>query len=230
MTTLSLILPAAGSGVRMGTEVPKPFIEIAGRSILGHTIEKFIGIEGLGQIIIVASAQNVPLVKKILSQYSRSNVKFLVIEGGKERQDSISNALKHVDENADLIMVHDAVRPLVETQQIMECIKSALESGAAVLGVPVRDTIKRVDNEGFVDSTPDRSELWQIQTPQIFKRRLLIEAYEKAMNEGFVGTDDSSLVENAGVQVKVVKGDVRNFKLTYPTDLKVAEQIIEDGV
>lgn len=230
MTSLSLILPAAGSGVRMGTKVPKPFIEIAGRSILGHAIDKFIGLEGLEQVIIVASAQNVSLVEKIISQYFRSNVKFLVIEGGKERQDSIYNALKCVNENAELILVHDAVRPLVEVEQITECIKAALECGAAVLGVPVRDTIKKIDDEGFVESTPDRSALWQIQTPQVFKRRLLIEAYEKAMNEGLVGTDDSSLVENAGVRVKVVKGDVRNIKLTYPADLRIAEQNIEDRV
>lgn len=212
----------------MGAKVPKPFIEVAGRSILNHTIDKFISIDGLRQVIVVASAQNVSVAKKMVTEYSRSNVLFSVVEGGKERQDSIHNALKYVEENVDLIMVHDSVRPFVGTDHIMECINSALETGAAVLGVPVRDTIKKVDSEGNVDSTPDRSALWQIQTPQIFRRRILIAAYEKAMNEGFVGTDDSSLVESAGFPVKVVKGDVSNFKVTYPIDLQVAEQIIGD--
>ncbi|MDZ7808587.1 MAG: 2-C-methyl-D-erythritol 4-phosphate cytidylyltransferase [Gracilimonas sp.] len=229
MTSLSLIIPAAGSGVRLGTEVPKPFIEIDGKTILQHTIEKFIDIPGLRQVIVVASAQSVSLVEELISDYALPDLQFSVVEGGKERQNSIYNALKTVDQKTDLIAVHDAVRPFVETEQIMGCIEAANETGAAVLGVPVRDTIKKVNKEYFVESTPDRSVLWQIQTPQVFKREILIEAYEKAIKEGFTGTDDSSLVENTGVKVKVVEGGVNNFKITYPIDLKVTEQIIEDA-
>lgn len=229
MTTLSLIIPAAGSGVRMGRDVPKPFIEINGRAILQHTIDKFINIHGLRQIIVVASAQYVPLVNKLVSGYSRSALQVSVVEGGSERQYSIYNALKHVDERAELIAVHDAVRPFVKPEKIMKCIKFANETGAAILGIPVSDTIKEVNTEYFIESTPDRSVLWQIQTPQIFKTEVLIKAYEKAIKEGFAGTDDSSLVENAGIKVKVIEGGVNNFKITYPIDLKIAEQLIEDA-
>ena len=226
MTTLSLIIPAAGSGVRMGTELAKPFIEIAGKAILNHTIEKFINIHGLKQVIIVASTQNVPVVRDLISDYTHTDVHILVVEGGKERQDSIYNALQEIDNDIELVMVHDAVRPFVKSSEVLRCIESAVEYGAAVLAIPVRDTIKSVGAENFVEVTPDRSKLWQVQTPQVFKRELLINAYEQAMKEGFAGTDDSSLVEAFGGKVKVVEGEMSNFKITYPIDLKMAEQII----
>lgn len=212
--------------MRMGTELAKPFIEIAGKAILNHTIEKFINIQGLKQIIIVASTQNVPVVRELISDYTHTDKHILVVEGGKERQDSIYNALQQIDDDIELVMVHDAVRPFVNNSQVLRCIESAAEYGAAVLAIPVRDTIKSVGAENFVEVTPDRSKLWQVQTPQVFKRGILINAYEQAMKEGFTGTDDSSLVEAFGGKVKVVEGEMSNFKITYPIDLKMAEQII----
>lgn len=228
MSKLSLILPAAGSGVRMGTELPKPFIEINGRAILSHTIDKFINIHGLKQVIVVASAQNVSRVESLISNYSHTDLQFIVVEGGNERQYSIYNALGHIDEDADLVIIHDSVRPLIKVDHIIKCIESAGEYGAAILGVPVRDTIKKVDGEQMVRSTPDRSKLWQIQTPQVFKREILVDAYKKSINEGFSGTDDSSLIEYFGKDVRVVEGDMSNFKITYPFDLRIAEQVLKD--
>lgn len=213
--------------MRLGTELAKPFIEIAGKPILNHTLEKFINIQGLRQIIIVASPQNVSLVQELTSEYSGADLNLTVVEGGKERQDSIYNALEKVQENVELVMVHDAVRPFVKSSQVLRCIESASEHGAAVLAMPVKDTIKNVDAENFVKATPDRSKLWQVQTPQVFKAKMLVDAYEWAMKEGVTGTDDSSLMEAFGGKVKVVEGDMGNFKITYPIDLKMAEQIIK---
>lgn len=227
MIRLSLIIPAAGSGVRLGMKTPKPFIELGGRTIIQHTIDKFIDIPELGQLLIVASAQNIDRVRGLLSNFDRSDVDISVVEGGDERQDSISNALKFVDTGCDLVAIHDAVRPFIEKNVVEECIRKAMKYGAAIPGIPVKDTVKVLNDEQFVESTPDRSFLWQIQTPQVFKRQILFDAYDKANNEGFTGTDDSSLVENLGVKVHVVKSSYDNFKITYPIDLKLAELKVE---
>jgi 2-C-methyl-D-erythritol 4-phosphate cytidylyltransferase len=223
MIRLSLIIPAAGSGVRLGMKTPKPFIELGGRTILQHTIDKFIDIPELGQLLIVASAQNIDRVKSLVSDHDRSDVDISVVEGGDERQDSIGNALKFVDKRCDLVAIHDAVRPFIEKNVVEECISKAMKYGAAIPGIPVKDTVKVLNDEQLVESTPDRSSLWQIQTPQIFKRQILFDAYDHAKNAGFTGTDDSSLVENLGIKVHVVKSSYENFKITYPIDLKLAE-------
>lgn len=227
MIKLSLIIPAAGSGLRLGTKIPKPFIELSGKAIIQHTIDKFFDISELRQLLIVTSAQNIDPVKDLLSGYNRPDVDISVIQGGSERQDSITNALDFVDTNCDLVAIHDAVRPFVKKEEIKNCMESALKYDAAILGVPVKDTIKVVGGEHLVESTPDRSSLWQIQTPQIFKRQLLLDAYDKAKKDGVEGTDDSSLVENLGVKVHVVKSSYDNFKITFPMDLKLAELKLE---
>lgn len=224
--TKALIIPAAGSGKRMGLETPKPFLQLAGRAILAHTLRRFLPLEGLEQIIVATSGNFVADVQQILEKTVPENIAAITVEGGKERQHSIQNALNRLAD-VDLVMVHDAVRPFVELSHIEKCCQVAAKNGGAVLGMPVKDTIKRVDDKQIIQETPDRTFLWQTQTPQIFKKQLIVDAYKKALKENFVGTDDASLVERLGYKIKMVEGDGRNFKITYPVDLELARLLIE---
>lgn len=223
-----LILPAAGSGSRLNREVPKPYLEIAGRTILEHTLRRFLQLEGLARVIVAASPGRMKQARAILDHTLPGSLASTVVEGGDERQHSIWNALGQAGE-AELVLVHDAVRPFVTAEQIASCCEVAAGCGGAVLGVPAKDTIKRTGDGDRIVETPSRRELWQAQTPQVFRRELLIRAYEKARREDFVGTDDASLVERAGGEVCMVEGSRDNFKITYPLDLKLARLLMEEN-
>jgi len=210
----------------MQKETPKPYLELAGKTILEYTIRRFLSLDGLRQVLVATSESYLSTAKQILEDVVPQNVATKCIVGGQERQDSIYNALDEVSD-VDLVMVHDAVRPFVKPQHIKACCKVASEIGGAVLGVPAKDTIKRINEQQVIQETPSRKFLWQTQTPQVFRKKLMLEAYEKARQEGFTGTDDSSLVERMGHQVKMVEGDRSNFKITYPLDLQLAKLIIK---
>lgn len=225
MSSLSVIIPAAGSGVRMDSEIPKPLIKVGDKSILEHTISRFLEVQAVIQVVIATSIEYIPEIES-MTEHLSDRVIFKVVEGGSERQHSIYNALQFVSEAAGLVAVHDAVRPFVRPQLIEKCCSIADKSGGAVLGVPAKDTIKKVDEDHIIESTPDRSYLWQAQTPQIFQKKLLLEAYESALKENFVGTDDASLVERIGGKIQMVEGDRENLKITYPVDLRIAELIL----
>ncbi len=225
---MAVIIPAAGSGTRLGSRLPKPFIEIGGKSILERTISRFLKIDCLHQVIVATSSEYILTLEQIFSSFPHSHVNFIVVEGGNERQHSIYNALKKVQPEIELVAVHDAVRPFVSVENIFECISVAKEVGGAVLGVPAKDTIKKINSEGVILETPNRAQLWQAQTPQIFQKALLGKAYDIAIKDGFLGTDDASLVEHIGGVVKMVEGDRANLKITYPIDLKIAELLIQE--
>lgn len=226
LSRATLIIPAAGSGSRLQKEIPKPYISIAGRTILEHTVRPFLGIEALQQIIIATSQSYISRAREILESSVPSAISYRVIEGGSERQHSIRHGLESTFES-DIIIIHDAVRPFVRTSDIRNCCKTALEMGAAVLGVPAKDTIKQVDADRIIQNTPSREKLWQAQTPQVFKAEVIKEAHRKAFEDNFVGTDDASLVERLGYAVKMVEGKRTNFKITYPLDLKLAQILLE---
>ncbi|MDZ7716029.1 MAG: 2-C-methyl-D-erythritol 4-phosphate cytidylyltransferase [Balneolaceae bacterium] len=228
MDKFALIIPAAGSGSRLNTETPKPFIEIAGKTILEHTLSKFFILERLSKIIVATSSGYLEKVEELISDDIPQGKTLKVIEGGSERQHSIYNALQHIG-NCEYVIVHDAVRPFVKEEHIEQCCNTASEMGASVLGVKAKDTIKRTSENDLIEETPSRSNLWQAQTPQTFKSSILVEAYEAARKDNFVGTDDASLVERLGYPVKMVEGDRMNFKITYPLDLKLARQLFEEN-
>lgn len=230
MDKIALIIPAAGSGSRLQTETPKPFIEIAGKSILQHTLSRFLHLDALSTIIIATSSNYLESIRELLSGdiAGAGGKKLLVVEGGSERQHSIYNALQHVGDS-EYVIVHDAVRPFVSAGNISDCLEVAAETGAAVLGVKAKDTIKRTNRGGMIEETPSRNTLWQAQTPQVFQTSVLKKAYEAANEDNFTGTDDASLVERMGHPVKMVEGDHRNFKITYPLDLKLAQQLLEQS-
>ena len=211
----------------MQAELPKPFLPLGERSILWHTIRAFLNVDGVTQIIIPTSKQWMERVREIVDSLPANSIQFEVIEGGSERQFSISNGLSLLLDSVDVVAVHDAVRPFINSALINQCSVEAKEHGGAIIAVPAKDTIKKVGLDGRIVDTPDRKMLWQAQTPQIFKREVICRAYEEAILGGFVGTDDASLVERLGETVKVVEGDRENLKITYPVDLEIAELILK---
>lgn len=225
MPSLALVIPAAGSGKRLGSKVPKPFIELCGKPILHYTLRTFAQVDGLKEVVIATAPEFRGMAQTIMQEALPEEVISRWVAGGKERQFSIYNALKEVGD-VDLVAVHDAVRPFVAPAIIQQCITEADEAGGAIVAVPAKDTIKRTGADLEIVETPDRSRLWQSQTPQIFRKKLLVEAYEEAIKKEFVGTDDASLVEPLGATIKLVEGNRTNFKITYPFDLEVAELLI----
>ncbi len=174
----------------------------------------------ISEIVLVTGQEDIERCREWIQLYKLDKVK-AIIPGGSERQHSVHKGLLKL--TTQWVMVHDGVRPFVQPNEIEACYERARQIGASVLAVPVKDTIKQVDNEGKVLSTPDRRSLWAIQTPQTFRLSELLEAYVAAERDGFLGTDDSSLAERAGIQVSVVEGSYRNIKITTPDDLDFAE-------
>ncbi|KGG80109.1 2-C-methyl-D-erythritol 4-phosphate cytidylyltransferase [Caloranaerobacter azorensis H53214] len=224
---ISVIVPAAGMGKRMNSKINKQFIKIKDIPVLARTLMEFNKCDYIDEIIVVTRYDEIDFCQKeIIEKYKLDKVK-KVIQGGKERQDSVYNGLKEVNKKSDIVLIHDGARPFVKRNIIEENIKFALEYGACVTGVPVKDTIKKVDLNGEIISTPNRKELWAIQTPQTFRYDLILKAYEKAKLDNFLGTDDSMLVERMGYKVKIVMGDYSNIKITTPEDLIIAETLVD---
>lgn len=224
---VTAIFPAAGSSTRMGGGINKNLLKLAGEPILIRTLKTFSQIERVNFLIVAVAEHEIETVEKLLS--AEKNLKsWRVTIGGSERQYSIANALKLLPDDAEIILVHDAARPLISVQTINEVIDAVEKFGGAIAAVPAKDTIKIVDAEGFVKYTPPRREMAVVQTPQGFKREILLRAYDKAAEENFLGTDDSSLVERLGVRIKVVTSSYENIKVTTPEDIHVAETILKN--
>ena len=222
---VTAIFPAAGASRRMGSGTNKNFLELAGEPILIRTLKTFSQVERVNFLIIVVAAHEVETIEKLL-RVEKNLKPWRVTIGGSERQYSIANGLKLLPDDAEIILVHDAARPLISARIINDVIDAAEKFGGAIAAVPSKDTIKIVDAEGFVKCTPPRSELVAVQTPQGFRREILLRAYAQAELENFLGTDDASLVERLGEKVKVVTSDYRNIKITTPEDLSVAESFL----
>lgn len=226
---LALIIPAAGAGERLGTDVPKPYLELSGKTVLEHALESFLGIPGLGEVIVSTTPAYISQTEEILGRMFPDLI-YHVVEGGVERQDSIRNALKKISGKTGLIAVHDAVRPFVSKKDIEMCIVEASKWGGAVLAIPANDTIKVAGDNNEILKTPERKRMWQAQTPQIFWAALIREAYDHAEQNQILGSDDSSLVEEVGGKVVLVNGSSKNFKITYPLDLEIASWLIKKGL
>lgn len=211
------IITAGGTGKRMGR--PKQFLELLGKPIIEWTISVFKACKLINDIILVVTEDD-------MKQSEKYNLKLAI--GGKERVDSVKNGLKLVESDTDLVLIHDGARPLITSDIIETSIRTAMNNDAVIVGVPVKDTIKEVDNDSLdVIRTLDRKLLWHIQTPQIFKYSLIKTAYENM--KGFV-TDDAKLVEDLGINVKVIMGSYENIKITTPEDLLVAETLLKNRI
>ena len=221
------VIVAAGKGRRMGTEVSKQFLPLCGKEILAHSVEKFEKAEKIRDIVLVTGEDSLQDVREMAQEYGWKKI-VAVVAGGKERQDSVWNGLQAVSDDTDIVLIHDGVRPFVTEDILNHSIETAVEMGSCVAGVPAKDTIKVCNGENIAVATPDRSTLWQIQTPQTFQKDLIMQAYQKAKAEGFVGTDDASLAEYSGCPVKVIMGSYRNIKITTKEDLLIGEAFLKE--
>ncbi|MEC3656701.1 2-C-methyl-D-erythritol 4-phosphate cytidylyltransferase [Bacillus siamensis] len=220
-----VVIPAAGQGKRMKAGKNKLFIGLKGAPVIIHTLRVFESHAPCQKIILVINESEREDFRQLLAQFPVKAEIELVI-GGAERQHSVYEGLKVIDEES-VVLVHDGARPFVTHQHIDKLVETAEETGAAVLAVPVKDTIKRAEGSRVAE-TFDRSSLWAVQTPQAFRLSLLKKAHREAENKGFLGTDDASLVERLdGYQVNIVEGSYTNIKLTTPDDLISAEAIMK---
>jgi len=222
---LSVIIPAAGQGKRMKTETNKQFLMLEDKEILAHTINKFEQEAAVNEIIVVCRAEEVDYCKNNIVNDSLDK-NFKVVVGGKTRQESVYNGLQEVDSTSESVLVHDGARPFVKTQLIKKVITKLGKYDAVAVGVPVKDTIKVVNSDSMIINTPDRSKLVAIQTPQVFRKNLILDAYQRAHDDRFIGTDSSSLVERIDGKVKFVKGSYENIKITTPEDLEFGKRIL----
>jgi 2-C-methyl-D-erythritol 4-phosphate cytidylyltransferase / 2-C-methyl-D-erythritol 2,4-cyclodiphosphate synthase len=218
----SAVIPAAGKGERFGKGTNKVFSIAAGKPILAHTLLAFECCELVEEIVLVVGAGEIEEARKVSKQYNISKLT-AVVAGGSHRQDSVERGIQAITKKPSIIAIHDGARPLVEQETIKATIIAASEYGAAVAAMPVIETIKSADKDDFVTSTPDRSVLWGIQTPQTFAADLLLRAFQQAKDDGFYATDDAALVEHTGHPVKLVRGSYDNIKVTTPMDLDFVE-------
>jgi 2-C-methyl-D-erythritol 4-phosphate cytidylyltransferase len=220
---LTAILVAAGDSRRMGFD--KLFAMIAGRPVIAHTIHAFERADCVGEIIVVARKDRLDEIKAIVRDENFKKVRS-IIPGGEHRQDSVRAGLDHLEAGAKYVAVHDAARPLITTEQIGRVFEQCRIHAAASLAEPISDTLKYADTELFVVGPVDRHQLYAMQTPQIFERRLIEEAYQAVYAENALVTDEVSAVERLGRKVILVPNQDLNFKITYPRDLALAEFVL----
>ncbi|MFD1708437.1 2-C-methyl-D-erythritol 4-phosphate cytidylyltransferase [Siminovitchia sediminis] len=216
-----VIIPAAGSGKRMGAGRNKLFLEINGRPVINYTLDVFASDPECKNMILVIRRGDESQFRKLLADHPGKH-KIKWVYGGQERQHSVYNGLKAAD--GQIILVHDGARPFIRLHTIHLLVEAAYKGGAAIAAVPVKDTIKRAER-GQVVETVKRTGLWQVQTPQAFRLPILTEAHEQAKAQNYLGTDEASLVERIGQTVKIIESDYDNIKLTTPEDLYFAEAI-----
>ena len=226
MRVVALVL-AAGQGRRMGAETKKPYLLLAGKPILFHTLHEFETCPSIDEVVLVVEKDEVEHARSAIVEAFGCSKVAGIVAGGLKRQDSVWEGIKAITGDCELVIVHDGVRPFISQVLLQKAIDVTRESGATVVAVPVKDTIKVVSREKEVLQTLDRKTLWSVQTPQTFNHDLLKRAHEKARQDGFYGTDDASLVERIGVKVKVVDGSYENIKITTPEDLVLGETILQ---
>ncbi|MDE0314524.1 MAG: 2-C-methyl-D-erythritol 4-phosphate cytidylyltransferase [Candidatus Poribacteria bacterium] len=227
---ISVLIPAAGQGKRMESSVKKPYLMLDEKPILSHTIDRFEQNSVIDEIFVIVDQSDFTVCREnALAPFRYRKVRELVA-GGETRQISVFNGLRALSDDVDFVVVHDGVRPFIDDKIIFECLEAAAECGAAVSAVPVKETIKVADEKLFVDHTPQREQLWQGQTPQVFRKSLIVEAHKKAIHDRIDAPDDAALVENLGSPIKLVRGSYKNVKLTTPEDLRIAETLLNDGI
>lgn len=223
---VAAIIVAAGSGKRMGSAMPKQFIEIDGKEILRYTCERMQSFEEIDEIYVILSSQDVEKYKTVLSSNWNLSKLARIVEGGEHRHLSVWAGIKSLAKDVDIVMIHDGVRPFITHQIVVESIKAAEKVGAAVVGLIPKDTIKKTAH-GMSVLTLERKALFIAQTPQTFRKEIIIRANEKAFINNNFNTDDAALVEQIDGKVALVKGDWRNIKITTPEDLIIAEAFIK---
>ncbi|HEX5036234.1 MAG TPA: 2-C-methyl-D-erythritol 4-phosphate cytidylyltransferase [bacterium] len=217
------VIPSAGLGKRFGAQ--KQFLEIAGKPVLIHTLQAFEDAPSVSLVCVVAPEAEIASVREMIVKFGMKKARN-VVAGGKERQDSVRLGFEALPP-CDIVVVHDGVRPLVTSDIIEKTIAGAQAFGGCVAALPAKETTKKVNADGAILETVDRSQLWNIQTPQAFRRDIFRRAVEKSVKDGFLGTDEAMLVERLGETVKVVTSSPYNIKITAPEDLAIAEAFLK---
>lgn len=226
-TGVSAVVVAAGKGKRMEREINKQYIALGGRAILAHTLQAFEDHPGIDEVVLVVGKGEESLCRQQVIEAEGFRKVQKVVTGGTERYHSVYNGIRSLGEDCDVVVVHDGARPFVTDTMINESIAGARAHGCAIVGVPVKDTIKVIDGEGFVKETPKRETLWMVQTPQTFQKSLLLRAHGEREKKNLAVTDDAMLLEALGRKVKMVRGDYENIKITTPEDLDLGEGIMK---
>ncbi len=227
MSRVTVLIPAAGMGKRMGRAVAKQFLPLGDKPMLAHTLLAFQRASVVDEIVPILSEEDIETcLVDIIEHYHITKVKTLVV-GGKERQDSVYNGLQKLEKDTAVVLVHDGVRPFVTHDMIQETAEHARKGECVAVGVPLKDTVKEVGADGMVRVTLDRSRLWAIQTPQAFPAKTLRRVYEESYAHKMYGTDDATLAERAGLKVRVIMGSYENIKITTSEDLLLAEEILK---
>ncbi|MDH4359303.1 MAG: 2-C-methyl-D-erythritol 4-phosphate cytidylyltransferase [Nitrospirota bacterium] len=221
------VVPAAGLGTRMGGNTPKQYLSLGGLPLLVYSLRVFQHLESICDIILSVPESDLEYCwREIVKPFGLEKVT-QVVAGGKRRQDSVRNGLAAISNPPDGVLVHDGVRPFIDQKVVWNVIHCAGQTGAAVVAMPIHDTVKRVDLCGIIQETLKREELWQIQTPQVFRYDWLVEAHQKAQQHQWDVTDDAALIERMGYPVSVVEGSCFNIKVTKPDDLVFGEAILK---
>ena len=221
------IIPAGGSGKRMQENQSKQYLLLDGVPVIVRTLKTFQGARMINEIFLIVPADDIEFARQfIVEKYGISKVSRL-LPGGRERQDSVKNGIDALANDHDVVVIHDGVRPFVSEEMVHAAVREASNEGAVTVGVPVKDTVKAVDDHAWIKGTLNRSGLWLTQTPQAFKRDIIKKAYEAAYKDNYYGTDDASLVERMGINVKMMRGSYDNIKITTKDDIVLAEGLVK---
>jgi 2-C-methyl-D-erythritol 4-phosphate cytidylyltransferase len=220
------IIPAAGRGTRMRSGRPKALRPVRGRPLLAWTLEPILDINRFSEILIACPPGGKDSIDQLVKQDFPDESRLRLIDGGQTRQESVFNCLKEISAVCDLVAIHDGARPLATRKLIMDVLARAHETGAAIAAVPCKDSVKMCNKEGVVTETLERAGLMLVQTPQCFRRELIVAAHAKAERDGYLATDDSALVERMGVVVHTVMGSYENIKVTTLEDIILCEEIL----
>ena len=223
---VTAIVPSAGKGARLKSKIKKPYIKLNDKPILAYTLKALSRNKNIREILVAVSRDKIEKAQKeIIEKYGIKKAR--LVTGGKERSDSVYNALKAVSDDADYILIHDGIRPFITDELIESLLNQASRFGAAISAVPVKPTLKFAGRDRFIKDTPSREYFWEAQTPQVFKKDLIVKAYKLARKKNIRATDDSMLVERMGVRPKIVMGSYSNIKITTKEDLELARIIIK---
>jgi 2-C-methyl-D-erythritol 4-phosphate cytidylyltransferase len=221
------VIVAAGDGRRMNSATPKVFLPVKGKPLILYTLERFVEVQNVSRVILVLPAGELARCDALIrAERALNALRYTLRPGGARRQDSVRQGLACLDRDCEVVVVHDGARPFVRPALVDRCVEAAFKEGAAVVGLPARDTIKIVSSDRVVSKTLPREGLWHIQTPQAFRTELIRAAYERAEREDIEATDDAMLVERLQKSVVVLEGDPFNIKVTVPEDLTLAEMLI----
>ncbi len=223
----SAIILAAGNSTRMGKNINKQFIKLFDKEVIYYTVQTFEKSELIDEIILVVKEEEIIDFKMLIEKYNFKKVKLTV--GGNSRKESVYNGLKDISDNSKKVLIHDGARPFLKEKYLIEIINALDIEDAAILAVKTKDTIKSIEN-GYIVNTLKRSELINVQTPQGFKKDIILKGYEYGILNNVEATDDSQLVEKLGIKVKIIYGDYDNIKITTEEDIKFGEIILKDGL